>query len=58
MKVQFSALIQKLEARIDPSGDKIGKLTLGFRDERKTLGKLDDLFRKNQEVRVTVEDEN
>ena len=58
MKVQFAALIQKLEARIDDSGDKVGKLTLGFRDEKKMLAKLDNFFHPNKSVKVTVEDED
>jgi len=57
MKVQFLALIQKLEARIDDSGDKVGTLRVGFRDEKDRLGKLDKLFKSDREVMVTIEDE-
>lgn len=57
MKVQFLALIRKLEARIDDSGDKVGYMTVGFRDEKGRLGKLDRLFKSDHEVIVTVEDE-
>lgn len=57
MKVQFLALIQKLEARIEDSGDKVGKLTVGFRDEKGRLGKLDKLFHADREIKVTIEDE-
>ena len=57
MKVQFSALIRRLEVKIDDSGDKSGKLMIEFRDEKRTFEKLNKVFKANHEVRVTIEDE-
>jgi hypothetical protein len=54
MKVQFQAQIKRLQMVIDACGDKGGKVDLVFRDEEKTFEALNRLMKSDEEVMVTV----
>jgi hypothetical protein len=56
MKVVFDAQIKKIQMLIDVCGDKGGKAELVFRDEKRTLEKLNKLMRNDREVKVTIEE--
>ena len=57
MKIKFQAQIKRLQMVIDACGDKGGKVDLVFRDEGKTLEKLNDLMKSDSEITVEIGDE-
>jgi hypothetical protein len=54
MEVTFPAQIKKIQMTIDVCGDKGGKVEFIFRDEGKTLERLNSLMKMDTEVEVTV----
>jgi hypothetical protein len=55
MKVEFAAQIKQIKMTIDAAGDKGGSVTFIFRDEKKTLEKLNAAMKMDSEVKVMVE---
>lgn len=53
--VRFAAQIKRIQMTIDVCGDKGGEIKLVFRDEHKTLEKLNGLMKMDSEVTVMVE---
>jgi hypothetical protein len=57
MRVEFSALMKKLEIKSLVSLDRGGRLLLEFNADNETIAKLNELMKADSECKIIIEDE-